>query len=282
MSDEFDEAIRRFRRECLGPMVAHMTDAELEEWAKPFDALVELSVAIQHPPSWWMERMDRERARLLTVLQLRAEGRMTPTVHVLWLGRALCGQVHGEPSMWGGARWVHPSEREKATCVACRDAAEQITKRASPMGLAAVEVTDAICEMKLLDERTREEVLDPKKLEAARRISRGLHALAGQDRKRFEARLEQRAKQWLFESGVKLTFGPDDGGEYRSGDWELLGPALPDYEALGYPETTSAELVEGEPGLLDCLVAARWHLGVLIDDERERLFGKNEDPTDND
>jgi len=48
---------------------------------------------------------------------------MTPTVHVLAYGRALCGSVHGVPSGWGrNMRWVSAFGKEwrtDATCCAC-------------------------------------------------------------------------------------------------------------------------------------------------------------------
>lgn len=49
---------------------------------------------------------------------------MTPRVHVLCHGRALCGSVHGLPCNWGpGHQWVRVEERADATCSACKDAA---------------------------------------------------------------------------------------------------------------------------------------------------------------
>lgn len=53
---------------------------------------------------------------------------MTPTVHVLAYGRALCGSVHGIPAEWGaGHRWVSAFGEEwkrDATCVVCREQAK--------------------------------------------------------------------------------------------------------------------------------------------------------------
>jgi hypothetical protein len=69
MSD-FDDVLRRFRRETLGPMVAHMTDAELDAWMEPWEALP----ASVEPecPAWFVKRRDEARVSLLRVLQERA------------------------------------------------------------------------------------------------------------------------------------------------------------------------------------------------------------------
>lgn len=58
---------------------------------------------------------------------------MTPTVHVLFEGRALCGNVFGGPSSWGPAmRWVgflDPAWREHATCATCREQNEKMCEK---------------------------------------------------------------------------------------------------------------------------------------------------------
>lgn len=52
----------------------------------------------------------------------------TVTVHILWLGRVLCGSLHGVPVKWGHcARWIganDPRWRERASCPICREQAE--------------------------------------------------------------------------------------------------------------------------------------------------------------
>lgn len=64
---------------------------------------------------------------------------MTPTVHVLHYGRALCGNVHGVPSGWGEAhRWVGLDHiwrggwRRAATCAECKFAAERLEEMRQP------------------------------------------------------------------------------------------------------------------------------------------------------
>lgn len=61
---------------------------------------------------------------------------MTPTVHVLWRGSALCGNVHGLPGDWGTDdrvhRWVAFNSiwrggwKRFATCAECRVAAGRL------------------------------------------------------------------------------------------------------------------------------------------------------------
>lgn len=41
MSDDFDEAIKMFRRAMLGPACAHMTDEQIAAYLKPYEALVD-------------------------------------------------------------------------------------------------------------------------------------------------------------------------------------------------------------------------------------------------
>lgn len=38
---DFDDAMRKFRREMLGSMCAHMTDDQIEQFLKPYEALVD-------------------------------------------------------------------------------------------------------------------------------------------------------------------------------------------------------------------------------------------------
>lgn len=64
---------------------------------------------------------------------------MTPTVHVLHYGRALCGSVHGEPRLWGEKhRWTGYSGEWRggwkrwATCMECRCAAERLDEMKEP------------------------------------------------------------------------------------------------------------------------------------------------------
>ncbi len=70
MSDDFDDVLRQLRREMLGPMVAHMTDAELAAWMEPWEALT-ASVEPEYP-AWFVKRRNEARASLLRVLQERA------------------------------------------------------------------------------------------------------------------------------------------------------------------------------------------------------------------
>lgn len=53
---------------------------------------------------------------------------MTPTVHVLLYGHAVCGNVHGLPKDWGGAKWVPLSDWKQATCATCKEVAEKLTE----------------------------------------------------------------------------------------------------------------------------------------------------------
>lgn len=52
------------------------------------------------------------------------------SVHILWLGRVLCGAIHGLPFAWAWGdrlRWVganDPRWRQDATCATCREQAE--------------------------------------------------------------------------------------------------------------------------------------------------------------
>ncbi len=52
MSDDFDEAMKRFRREMLGPMCAHMTDEQIEAFLKPDLDLVEKANTSTEYPAW--------------------------------------------------------------------------------------------------------------------------------------------------------------------------------------------------------------------------------------
>jgi hypothetical protein len=66
---------------------------------------------------------------LLRVLQARAG----TTVHVLWYGTALCGNIHGLPRDWPSSmRWIganHPCWRRYATCSTCREQCELLQLR---------------------------------------------------------------------------------------------------------------------------------------------------------
>jgi hypothetical protein len=67
--DDFEDVLRRFRREMLGPMVAHMDDGQVEAWLKPFEPPEE-----PEPPGfppWLQKRFDEERTRLLRTLFTR-------------------------------------------------------------------------------------------------------------------------------------------------------------------------------------------------------------------
>lgn len=68
MSDAFEDVLRRFRREMLGPMVAHMDDGQVEAWLEQFGPN-EIEPAV---PAWLQKRFDEERTRLLQVLLSRA------------------------------------------------------------------------------------------------------------------------------------------------------------------------------------------------------------------
>lgn len=52
MSDDFDEVIKKFRREMLGAMAAHMTDEQIAEFLKPYEALVDDTMPKEFPPAW--------------------------------------------------------------------------------------------------------------------------------------------------------------------------------------------------------------------------------------
>lgn len=69
MADDFEDVLRKFRREMLGSMVSHMSEAQLDEWMKPFDvasAKVDESPGF---PRWLQKRFDEERVKLLQTLQ---------------------------------------------------------------------------------------------------------------------------------------------------------------------------------------------------------------------
>lgn len=63
--DEFEGVIAKFRRESLGPMVAHMADAQIASFLEPFRALTEVD---EEPPVWWVKRRDAARVELLRAL----------------------------------------------------------------------------------------------------------------------------------------------------------------------------------------------------------------------
>ena len=69
MSDDFEDVLRRFRREMLGPMVAHMDDGQVAAWLEQFGASEEEEEGF---PPWLQKRFDEERTRLLQVLLSRA------------------------------------------------------------------------------------------------------------------------------------------------------------------------------------------------------------------
>lgn len=73
MSDDFDAVLRKFRREVLGPMVAHMTEEQLDAWISPFEAAYDMLEADPEPPKWWQKQIAEQRARLLGVLRARSE-----------------------------------------------------------------------------------------------------------------------------------------------------------------------------------------------------------------
>lgn len=73
MSEDFDDVLRRFRREMLGPMVAHMDDAEVERYVEQVAeayGVEEIGTATSFP-GWLQKRFDEERVRLLRVLGRR-------------------------------------------------------------------------------------------------------------------------------------------------------------------------------------------------------------------
>jgi hypothetical protein len=89
---DYDEALRQFRREMLGPMVAHMTDAELDAWMEPLEALA--ASAESEYPEWFVKRRDEARVALLRVLQERAMvlyAREVAEVANEWLEHELAG-----------------------------------------------------------------------------------------------------------------------------------------------------------------------------------------------
>lgn len=73
---------------------------------------------------------------------------MSPTVHVLLCGQALCGSVHGVPKDWGpGHQWVRVEERAEATCAVCKQTAEAVALTANGVDEARVAL------LRVLEER---------------------------------------------------------------------------------------------------------------------------------
>lgn len=55
------------------------------------------------------------------------------SVHVLWHGQALCGNLPGPPRRWGNsARWIGANDldwKEHATCPTCREQATLLERQ---------------------------------------------------------------------------------------------------------------------------------------------------------
>jgi hypothetical protein len=66
---DFDAVIRKFRREMLGGMVAHMDDEQVERFLEPFEALAKDGIGVSpEMPAWFLKRQDEARRGLLRIL----------------------------------------------------------------------------------------------------------------------------------------------------------------------------------------------------------------------
>lgn len=66
------EILRRFTREMMGSLVAHMNDDELDVWMAPWQALADERRTTPGYPAWFMLRLNAARFQLLAVLVARS------------------------------------------------------------------------------------------------------------------------------------------------------------------------------------------------------------------
>jgi hypothetical protein len=77
---EFEDVLRRLRREMLGGLVSHMTDEQIERFLEPFNALIKDDIGVSpEMPAWFLKRQREARRKLLRVLSSRARSVASPT-----------------------------------------------------------------------------------------------------------------------------------------------------------------------------------------------------------